>query len=113
MNEIFGINRPNYIMQLPPQPPSKLDETNQFLHDQNEYLQDIQIQLQKANEEIKQLNNKTVNQTYQIKELRFDLDKEIKERKVLEDKLSKKDWKIILASLISGIASGIIVGLII
>ena len=64
-------------------------ETNQYLSEQNAFLQDIQQKLSEANEE--------------INTLRSDLKVEIEQRKLLEDRISKKDWKILLASLCSAL----------
>lgn len=74
----------------------------------NENLEDIIFLFNKSNEEIKQLNNKTVEQTYQLKELRADLNEEIDERKESENKLSQKDWKILLCSGIIALITGLI-----
>ncbi len=72
-------------------------------------LDDINASLNKANHEIKQLNDKVSSQNLYIKEIEDKLDKEIEDRKNLENRLSPKEKKLAYISFISAIIGGIIV----
>lgn len=65
-------------------------------------------QLEEAQLQLKQLNDKESSQNLYIKELKADLQMESLKRELAENKLSSKDWKV---ALIAG-AIGLITGLI-
>lgn len=72
-------------------------------------LDNTNASLDKANSEIKQLNNKVATQNYNIKQFQTDLKIESEKREELENQLSKKDTLLTFISLISGIVGGCIV----
>lgn len=73
---------------------------------------DLQAKLEKANFELKQLNDKSSSQNLYIKELKADLKEEMERRIKAEDAISPKDWKMSIISLIisfiTGVGSGIV-----
>ena len=73
---------------------------------------ELQDKLDKANFELKQLNDKASCQRLELKELRADLKEEILKRELAETKLSVKDWKTICISFVSGMIVTILGGII-
>lgn len=69
---------------------------------------DLHKQIEEAQLQLKQLNDKETSQNLYIKELKSDLQVESLKRELAENKLSSKDWKV---ALIAG-AIGLITGLI-
>ena len=73
---------------------------------------ELQAKLEKANFELKQLNDKSSSQNLYIKELKADLKEEMERRIKAEDAISPKDWKMSIISLvvsfIAGVGSGIV-----
>lgn len=59
---------------------------------------DLCKQLEEAQLQLKQLNDKEVSQNLYIKELKADLQTESLKRELAENKLSSKDWKTIVIS---------------
>ena len=78
---------------------------------------DLQAKLEKANFELKQLNDKSSSQNLYIKELKADLKEEMERRIKAEDAISPKDWKMSIISLvvsfIAGVGSGIVLHMLI
>ena len=69
----------------------------------------LQEELNKAYDQLRQLNDKEASQNLYIKELKAGLKDEIQKREVAEKELSSKDWKIIFFSFLSAVVSGVIV----
>lgn len=57
---------------------------------------ELQKQLEEAQLQLKQLNDKEASQNLYIKELKTDLQTESLKRELVENKLSSRDWKITL-----------------
>lgn len=104
--------RPNYTQPLPPQPFSKLDETNKLLSAQlyqsNKENEELHQQLDDMHLQLRQLNDKTSSQTLYIKQLQANLKEEESKRKEAENKLSIKDWKVAIIAFCSAILALII-----
>lgn len=88
-------------IQPPKAIPSKIDDTNGLLREQNDEIRSLKVQL-------KQLNDKTSSQTQQIKYLKRDLKEEREKRTEVENKLSQKDWKNFLLNIIACVVGGVI-----
>lgn len=94
-------------VQPPVQPPSKLDDTNDLLREQNDEIQwfrrqleDSTAQLKENHTQLKQLNDKTSSQTLRIVKLETDLKTEREKNAIIEEKLSKKNLQIGIASIL-------------
>lgn len=94
-------------VQPPVQPPSKLDDTNDLLREQNDEIQwlrkqleDSTAQLKENHTQLKQLNDKTSSQTLRIVKLETDLRTEREKNAIIEEKLSKKNLQIGIASIL-------------
>lgn len=68
---------------------------------------ELQAKLEKANFELKQLNDKSSSQNLYIKELKADLKEEMERRIKAEDTISPKDWKMAIISLVIGFITGV------
>ena len=73
---------------------------------------DLHKQLEEAQLQLKQLNDKESSQNLYIKELKADLQTESLKRELAENKLSSKDWKVALVAGVIGLITGIICALI-
>lgn len=69
---------------------------------------DLHKQLEEAQLQLKQLNDKEASQNLYIKELKANLQTESLKRELAENKLSSKDWKVALVSGVIGLATGLI-----
>lgn len=89
-----------------------LAETNEKLEQQILINQDLQKQVDEAQLQLKQPNDKESSQKLYIKELKADLKEETERRIKAENTLSPKDLKLMLISFISGIIVTIVGGII-
>lgn len=69
---------------------------------------DLHKQLEEAQLQLKQLNDKESSQNLYIKELKSDLQMESLKRELAENKLSSKDWKVALVAGVIGLITGLI-----
>ena len=96
-----------YTSKTPIQPqnmvPSKLDDTNDLMKEQNDEIKSLKSQLEDSYIQLKQLNDKTSSQTLRIVELQRDLKEEREKNAKLSNKLSKKDWKNFLLVIAGGL----------
>lgn len=89
----------------------RLDKQIEILENQLQQAEitkaELQTKLEKANFELKQLNDKSSSQNLYIKELKADLKEEMERRIKAEDRISPKDWKMSFISLVIGFITGV------
>ena len=69
---------------------------------------ELKQQLEDAQLQLKQLNDKEASQNLYIKELKAELQTESMKRELAENKLSSKDWKVALIAGVIGLITGLI-----
>lgn len=69
---------------------------------------DLQLKLEDAYTQLRQLNDKESSQNLYIKELKADLKEESLKRELAENKVSAKDWKLALIAGVIGLVAGLV-----
>lgn len=107
--QIFG-NLSEPLIDVPFRNPNKKMESllEEQLKQYETANKDLHKQLEEAQLQLKQLNDKESSQNLYIKELKSDLQMESLKRKLAENKLSSKDWKVALVAGVIGLITGII-----
>lgn len=102
--QIFG-NLSEPLIDIPFRNPNKKMESllEEQLKQYETANKDLHKQLEEAQLQLKQLNDKESSRNFYIKELKADLQMESLKRELAENKLSSKDWKTIVISFLTAI----------
>lgn len=78
-----------------------LVENNKLLQEQTDEINNLKKQLEYANIQLTQANERVTFQNIYIEELKSNLKSESEQRIIAENKLSKKDWKLALVAFVT------------